>query len=96
MKKRDSVLVHGYVREQFEIFNIDIPEEVIELFVAWYHNPSYFIKKSVGQEFLNDDQTKIKQESADESAWGSILMPSIDDIIYEYTIKVSDYPTGVA
>ena len=87
MKERDSVLVHGYIREQFQILNMNIPKEVIELFVKWYHNPLYFVKISQGQELLHDDQTIIKQISDNETAWGSILMSSTGQMIYEYTIK---------
>ena len=67
--------------------NITIPSEVIELFLTWYHNPLYFIKISDGQE-LNDDKTIIKQVSNAETAWGSILMSSTDNLIYEYRIRI--------
>ena len=82
------MLIHGYIRKLLETLNINIPDELIELFVVWYHNPLYFIKISDGQT-LNEDQTIIKNHFDAESAWTSILMSSMDNMVYEYTVKVS-------
>ena len=94
-KQRDSVLIHGYIRSQLETLNLSIPAQVIELFVEWYHIQLYFIKISRNQE-LNGDKTIVKQRTSAESAWASILMPSMDDMIYEYTVKITAPSRDVA
>ena len=89
MKEKDFRLVHGWIRAKSKDVNVNIPFEVIELFVIWYHIQLYFIKISNGQ-VLNDDKTIINQTGScvAASAWGSVLMSSMDEKVYEYTIKL--------
>ena len=95
MKKRDILLVYGYIRDEMKSININIPKAVIDLFVTWYHNPLYIIKTANGVD-LNDDTTIATQRSGYTTSYGSILMSSMDNMIYEYVIKIINHSGGVA
>ena len=89
-KERDELLIHGFIRNE----KIDIPVEIINLCLLWYHM-ALFVFKSADIVTLNEDKTVITQEKKNTSgemntSYGSIIMPSMNnEMIYEYKIKVS-------
>ena len=52
-KQLDELLVYGYIRRKFEL---DIPEDIMDLCVLWYHIASYFLVAGKHCTF-NDDYT---------------------------------------
>ena len=88
---RDDLIVNGYIRRQ----KTDIPLEIIELCLKWYHIALFweFLENS-RVEIMNDDHTKptiikYKQGRGYTSCYGSIVMPSMNnDQVYEYNIRV--------
>ena len=102
-KLKDELLVHGYIRQQQLR---EIPIEIIELCLKWYHNPLFIeIFNSSRAQIMNDDKTIIRYFNKDDnenlvsSCYASLVMPSIDNTtIYEYTIKVfeeSEFGVGL-
>lgn len=90
---QNDLLVNGYVREQA---HRAIPSEIIQVIFKWYHI-TFFIQyynESVAG-IMNPQKTMVKCWKSRGfhslcSCYGSVIMPSFDnDIIYEYTIKIS-------
>ena len=96
---RDDLIVNGYIRRQ----QADIPKEIIDLCIKWYHMALFWeFFESSRVDIMNDDHTKptiIKYKAGEEdytSIYGSVIMPSMNnDEIYEYNIKF-DKLDGVA
>lgn len=90
----DDLLGYGYVRQQTDR---DIPKEIIQMIFKWYHVASFieYYNESIA-EIMNQEKTMIISKGFRSricrfcSCYGSVIMPSFNnDIIYEYTIKVS-------
>ena len=87
-EKKDELLVYGYVRRQKLS---QIPIEIIELFVKWYHDPLFIKFFAVSRAaMMNEEKTKIKSTSdLLNSCYAALTMPSFDNnTIYEYTIGI--------
>ena len=90
-KQLDELLVYGYIRREFEL---DIPEDIMDLCVLWYHIASYFLVAGKHCTF-NDDYTICEYNNdgslaGDQanSCYGSVLMASMSDIDFEYKYRV--------
>ena len=86
-RERDKNLVTGYARQ----YHQNVPQEIISLIFVWYHL-ELFIFKTGPRSRLNEDKTIITlDDNPDQSydtCYGSISMPSINNMKYEYEIKV--------
>ena len=105
-EKLDEYLVSGYIHEQIEdeLFEYEIPSDIIRLCHTWYHQRSHLILSSSQQltctdtDAVDDDYNILSMnEEATESCYGTIIMPSISliNIEYKYRIKVRYHNTSI-
>ena len=91
----DELTVYGYVHDQDVIK--DFPNDIINLFLKWYHIECYFLPLK-GVELDNDRNVANKTGPNNDgpydcfTIYGSIIMPSKSkkDIDYKYKIKILD------
>lgn len=92
VSKKDELIVSGYIHQ----CKLNIPVEIIQLCLKWYHVAFFFeFYPSVGK-IMNDEKTIIKfikpPPKRDEfvSIYSSITMPSKNNnsSIYEYDIRL--------
>ena len=97
LSKRDmsELLVYGYVRAEIEQRSSDIPEDVINLFIEFYHENLFCFK--VGDDCIVKEENVVEFKSGGpcaNSCYGSLVMPSISnvDITYRFEIKIIKMP----
>ena len=90
----DELLVYGYLRRESKRFKpiIDIPEDIMNICVLWYHIQSYLFKAGKHCE-INENGTKVthkkkKGRYEPNSCYGSVVMPSINNVNIEYKYKI--------
>ena len=89
----DELLVYGYLREGRHI-EINIPEDIMNICLQWYHIKSYLFKAGKSC-IISEDGSKVTYSEKDtlgvssNSCYGSVSMPSISkrEIEYKYKIK---------
>ena len=85
----DSLIVSGYIHRQ----ETEIPAEIIELCLKWYHIALFFeFMEDSRVEIMDDDKQptiiKYKPGYGYTSCYGSVIMPSMsNNAIYQYNIK---------
>ena len=93
-RQNEELLVHGYLREQTKVANTDVPEDIMNICVTWYHIKSYLFKAGTYCS-ISDDEMKVtyknEKMTKSNSCYGSIIMPSISDrdIEYQYMIEIT-------
>ena len=93
-RKRTELLVSGYIREENSNHTSDIPLDIIDLCVLWYHIES-FLMKAGDYCTINDAGNSVEYKNDNEemrpnSCYGSMEMPSVSksDIAYIFKLKV--------
>ena len=89
--EQDELAVYGYVRQEATQIEMEIPEDIMNICLLWYHIKSFFFKAGNACK-LDKDKTRVEYSQSNRAncCYGSIVMPSIStkDIEYKFKLKI--------